>query len=415
MWYRFFFLLFILGALLLASWVYLAVIQGDVPAVISEALSNDDQRYYRQRELWRAVDSTLPNISATVYNDVNRNGIYDTGDRPMMRVAVRLHRPDGSNVVRHTNMRGFANFTNSLTASPVSVSEPGEYQYEVLVPHGWVVTSGNRTQTGNYEERRDARPGIVVDRVPQPVGLAPELFIHGRVVVQDDNEFKAVADAVLMAVSPEGDEHDIQVDDGGYFHLDAEPGIWSLRARSEAIRVDLEREVEVIQTPVQLSTMVLGADEPLPLDTEYSVDFEEVTRARMIKIPNDPGGLHWINFIVLENEFYNGEGYINNTVSGRYLAYNTSGHPTYIEREGGFDFVGAYFGVAWLRAEGEYLDIRAWRGNELVGEDSFQLSALGPVWFEADYRNITRLEIATRHYWQFVIDNPVFRLPEPEN
>ncbi|MDT8410137.1 MAG: hypothetical protein RQ741_11100 [Wenzhouxiangellaceae bacterium] len=36
------------------------------------------------------------------------------------------------------------------------------------------------------------------------------------------------------------------------------------------------------------------------------------------------------------------------------------------------------------------------------------LSAFGPVWFDAAYRSITRLELATRHYWQFVIDDPAF-------
>jgi hypothetical protein len=77
--------------------------------------------------------------------------------------------------------------------------------------------------------------------------------------------------------------------------------------------------------------------------------------------------------------------------------------------ERGFDFVGAYLGVAWLRAEGETLDVSAWRNNVLVARDSVRLSALGPIWLHADYRSITRLQLKARHYWQVIMDDIVVR------
>jgi hypothetical protein len=37
------------------------------------------------------------------------------------------------------------------------------------------------------------------------------------------------------------------------------------------------------------------------------------------------------------------------------------------------------------------------------------LSANGLVYFEGDYRRITRLEIRTQHYWQAAIDDFAYR------
>ena len=56
--------------------------------------------------------STL-HFSRFVFRDVNRNGIYDMGDRPFAGLSVRLVRPDGSEVVMQSNLGGFANFNMS--------------------------------------------------------------------------------------------------------------------------------------------------------------------------------------------------------------------------------------------------------------------------------------------------------------
>jgi hypothetical protein len=159
-----------------------------------------------------------------------------------------------------------------------------------------------------------------------------------------------------------------------------------------------------------MSAIVMGETPPSPAAHEVVVDFETVTRSEITKMPNGIGGLNWDALLAVDNEFYGGEGYINATMSGKYVAYNTSGYPVTIELEDGFDFRGGYFAVAWRSAEGETLQIRAWRGEELLGSESLPLSAMGPFWFDADYRDITRLEIATAHYWQFVTDDLTFGL-----
>ena len=97
------------------------------------------------------------------------------------------------------------------------------------------------------------------------------------------------------------------------------------------------------------------------------------------------------------------------------MAYNSSGHPVTISAPEGefFDFVGGYFSVAWPTAEGEVLNIAAWRESQLVSSSRLTLSYLGPTWLEADLRSIDRLTLTTSHYWQFVVDDLTFRLAKP--
>jgi hypothetical protein len=109
--------------------------------------------------------------------------------------------------------------------------------------------------------------------------------------------------------------------------------------------------------------------------------------------------------VVTHQKFYDGEGYVNTTVSGEFVAYNSSGHPVSISGKRPFDFIGGFFGSAWLRAEGQTLRIKGWRGAELVHDETIELSALGPVYFAADFNNITRLDFSTDRYWQFVCDD----------
>jgi len=42
------------------------------------------------------------------------------------------------------------------------------------------------------------------------------------------------------------------------------------------------------------------------------------------------------------------------------------------------------------------------------GLQALALSAFEPVWFDADFRGVTRIELSTRHYWQFVTDDLTF-------
>lgn len=366
--------------------------------------------YYAKRTEWYPVKNVGPNISNYIYNDLNRNGIYDVGDRPMMKIVVKMTRPDGSWVIRRSNLNGFANFRHSLTADNVEVKEPGEYTFEVIVPDGWEVTSNNKIQVRTYIEAPKARPGIVINKVPEPVGIAPILTVSGTVkVIETRGSVTKAApnDVIIQATSPVGKKRFIMLEEDGSFSFIGEPGIWKITFESDALNKSYERVIELGNAPVKMSSVLLGDEEiKEKKQIQHLVDFEDITDSFIQKVPNGIAGLNWSNMVVVDNNHYKGEGYKNGTISGNFVGYNSSGHPVKIALEDGFDFYGGYFSVAWLNTgEGETLEVRAWRGEELVVEEEYILSAIGPFWLDADYREITKLELSTKHYWQFVVDD----------
>ena len=213
----------------------------------------------------------------------------------------------------------------------------------------------------------------------------------------------------VFATGPNGESLEPEIADDGSFSFPASVGEWSVEARNARSGEVIEHRMTLDQAPARLSTIAFGREEPEPLESAITlIDFEDVTRKDIREMPNGVGGLSWWNFVCLEVDI----SYTNNAVSGYFVAYNSSGHPGRIYHDEPFDFEGGFFGVAWQRANGEWLRIQGWRGEEQVYEDWVRLSNLGPVWFDADYRGITRLDLQTEHYWQFVTDDLAFRLPE---
>jgi hypothetical protein len=53
--------------------------------------------------------------------------------------------------------------------------------------------------------------------------------------------------------------------------------------------------------------------------------------------------------------------------------------------------------------------VEAWRDGQPIAREELVLSYLGPVWFEADFRQIDRLTLSTAQYWQFIAEDMVFR------
>ena len=167
----------------------------------------------------------------------------------------------------------------------------------------------------------------------------------------------------------------------------------------------------VARAPIVLSAFS-GKTEPRadPLPILGIAGFDDlIETSGVFEVPSGYGGLNWYNFVAMHQRFTGGPGYINTTVSGEFIAYNSSGHPAEVSSDKPFDFVGAYFGAGWNDAEGETLLLKAWRGEEAAYEDRVVLSATGPVYFAADYRRITRVEIRTEHYWQAAIDDFTYR------
>lgn len=375
-------------------------------------------KYYQDRTHWEPVNPGYANVSHYTFHDLNRNGSYDLGDRPLIQIAVRMTREDGSWVVRRSNLNGFVNFNNAIVdpnseaAKNVEVRAPGIYTFEVIVPEGWIVTTQNAIQRITYREAPGTRAGIVCDQVPTPIGLAQILTISGTVLIREENGFIRQAtgsDLTITAIGEKGEKIPVKLNDRGHYRFEVSPGMWRVEYRSETICY--ERTFEVKNAPIKVSKIILDPQQPQMIPLKESiriVDFENITHRNVQKMPNGVAELQWRNLNVIHYAL-EGEGYSNGTISGEYVAYNTSGYPVFIERASGFDFYGAYFTAAWLNsAQGETLKVEAWRGGELVAEDSFALSALGPFWLDADYRNITRLVLSTEHYWQFVVDDMKF-------
>ncbi|RWE07240.1 MAG: hypothetical protein EOS61_19460, partial [Mesorhizobium sp.] len=66
------------GAVVVAAAIGLAMVRGT-----ARAGSADD--YYPKRA-WGSFEGGQMNTSLLVFRDLNRNGVYDLGDRPMSRV-----------------------------------------------------------------------------------------------------------------------------------------------------------------------------------------------------------------------------------------------------------------------------------------------------------------------------------------
>jgi hypothetical protein len=174
------------------------------------------------------------------------------------------------------------------------------------------------------------------------------------------------------------------------------------------------RRVVVRDLPVRLAALLFGAPASAGDAAESGaapgrvLDFENFDVSGVTKIPNGFAGLNWDYLNAIEFAFAEGEGYANGALSGRHVAYSSSGHPVTITSSAGggpFDFIGAAFGVGWERAEGETLIVQATRAGVALPEERLRLSSLGPVRFQADYRAVDRVVLRTARYWQFVVDD----------
>jgi hypothetical protein len=217
----------------------------------------------------------------------------------------------------------------------------------------------------------------------------------------------------VRAISTEGKEQEVVTDQTGSFSFTVTSGDWTIVAEYAVADVLAKRQVEVSNAPVFLAALVPEEARSNITRRSTLVGFDDLITLGIREIPFGYHDLNWHNWIATHHKFYDGEGYVNNTMSGEFVAYNSSGHQVRISRERPFDFIGGYFGSAWLRhADGEMLRIRGWRDDALTYDENIKLSALGPIYFLANFRDITILEFATQHYWQFVCDDLEFGFPD---
>ncbi|AZO70255.1 MAG: hypothetical protein E5V92_08215 [Mesorhizobium sp.] len=380
------------GAVVVAAAIGLAMVRGT-----ARAGSADD--YYPKRA-WGSFEGGQMNTSLLVFRDLNRNGVYDLGDRPMSRVAVELDKPNGSTIMRLTNVSGFANFRMSAVQRDLEVVDPGHYAFRVVPPPGFSVTTGNASQESDYVVLPGSPGDMIAKTTTHPVGLAADLTISGVVA----------AGSRVSLTGPDGVTAAAKVGPDGRFSQPGAPGAWLVDVSAGATTE--RRHVVVAGTAPAVLSAFSGKDGPAgePLPIEHVVGFDDLmTTPGVFEVPSGYGGLDWYNLVAMHQRFTAGPGYINTTMSGEFIAYNSSGHPAQVFSDKPFDFTGAYFGAGWDDAEGETLVLKAWRGDEPVYEDQLALSANGQVYFAADYRRITRLEIRTLHYWQAAIDDFAYR------
>jgi hypothetical protein len=360
--------------------------------------------YYEKRRDWGTPSGGKMNISTFAFRDINRNGIYDIDDYPMVGVVFELLQgPDNKRVIKRSNLNGFGNFVMSVQKKErADIRSEGDYSYHALTPPGWYLTTNNEIQRTTFK-REPGSVGDMISSTPTaPVGFAQTLKISGRVQMPVDNATK------VLATSPSGREINVPLDTNGTFQIDAEKGLWSIKV-SDSSGAIAERTVNLEKAPVVLSRIKLDQLEQTTSSRTRTVHFDDLITTQSIKeIPYKYGGVDWRNWVATHNLTYGGEGYVNNTMSGEFVAYNSSGHPVKVFSDQPFDFVGGYFGVAWGVAEGETLRVEAWRGAELAYQDELELSVLGPVYFSADYKNVTLVRMSTLHYWQFVCDDITF-------
>jgi len=171
-------------------------------------------------------------------------------------------------------------------------------------------------------------------------------------------------------------------------------------------------QIKVTNAPVEMIAVFAGQKQ-LPLQPKPILEnFDWLKRSDLEKIPNGHLSLNWDYLLAVDNQSYGGPGYVNVLNSGHAVGYNSSGHPVTITAPKGqiFDFIGGYFTVAWDSANGEILELEAFRGNKSVARHELRLSHLGPTWLDADLRGIDKLILSTRHYWQFATEDLQFRV-----
>ncbi len=248
---------------------------------------------------------------------------------------------------------------------------------------------------------------MIVEETCDPIGVAPELTLSGTLAPADGA--RVIAGSRLRAVSPAGKRSEVPLSDDGVFVLDVTPGRWRLELAMQGGTVS--REISVGAYAVLVSSPNADRDERPPLPQPVRAGFDGLTPSdTLYEVPNGYLGLNWTNLIATHHKFYRGDGYINATVSSEYMAYNSSGHPANVWSEQPFDFVGTHLGVAWWHGEGHDIVIRGWRGDRIVYTDRVRARTAGPVYFDADYRAVTRVDFLSEGYGQVVLDDADFRL-----
>ncbi|MBZ9678649.1 hypothetical protein [Mesorhizobium sp. ES1-1] len=371
---------------------------------------------YAIRTDW-ADGGGILNYSSFVYFDVDRDGEYGVGDRPMAGIMVRLQDEAGKVVMAtRTNNAGFANFPMSMKSRKAVIRAAGDWRFSVSVPPGWRATGANEVQARHIDHMPGSPTGLVSREMLSPVGLAPPRSLAGW-ISDDAHSTRRISDDARP---------------GGRIRDDGTPTLAVLRDGAvvetrtlppgAAFRVDLPEDADAFSItgggldrwlalspyPVDLGLLSSRTDRLASDAVLETIDFDDVTGRTFRKIPSGHAGLSWRNLNAMARDYTkDSQGYVNGNVSGDHVAYTSSGLPAEFSCDRPFGFHSVMLTAAWLSSEGEVALIESWLGDQLVASDHFALSALTPVHYAPMLRAVTRVRLSTTHRWQLVLDDLV--------
>lgn len=378
--------------------VYLAIAPALAVAQLAEV-------FYRDRvDESRQTDKI--NLSHYVYHDRNRNGDYDLGDIPASSIFVLAHKDGRIHAQSETNENGYANFVTSIypNSEKPDIYEPGEYDFEVLAPSGWSVTSGNVRQSVSIVENQQRRSGLYLADYIKPVGIAQDTWVSGKLAAElarhNSSQMIEVYQAGKLLVRK-------QMEDDGRFKFDLPPGEYELRAKQ------FRRAISLGMFPMYVGE--LGSIEPeagkLKASDLLIGTFEDLSQIDLYKIPNGYLGLNWKDTNIIRRDFgsLSNQGYANGIVSGDYVAYSSQSRSIEISDSEGFDLESVYLSQAWAKAQGQLVEVRAYRSEEQVLLDRIKLSYLGPIEYSPALANINRVVFDPLSSWQLVMEDLTIR------
>ena len=165
------------------------------------------------------------------------------------------------------------------------------------------------------------------------------------------------------------------------------------------------RSIATGNYPLRLSQYFFDhSDEPAA--GRVIVDFENLATSGMLReTPSGYAGFDWKYIVTTHERAYGLRGHLNNTVSGEFMAYTSSGHPGWVSLDAPFDFIGGYLAVSHREGENGDVILEGYRNEDLVYKEHLRLSSLTPVHFLANWQGIDKLVFRHQYFWQVVMDD----------
>ncbi len=324
------------------------------------------------------------------------------GDRPFAGLSVKLTKPDGSEAIAVSNLAGFANWNMSAGNVDEPIYMPGIHASEPLVPDGWIQTTASISEEVVFSLMPEAPAGLVADATFSFVGVAPYLTLTIPRNLSRQNASVDVHNGDRLVEGAAGQHGDYIFDLSG--------------ARTATVTArplqgkPVVRRIEVGNYPLHVSESLFDPSLSAPDNAPVVVDFEGLATPNMLReTPSGYGGFNWSNLVTTHERTYGLRGHLNNTVSGEFMAYTSSGYPASVWLDTTFDFLGGYFAVSHAEAEKGMAVVEGWRDGEIVHSEALRLRHMTPVHFLANWNGIDKLVIRHEHYWQVVVDDLALR------